>query len=333
MTTIYGPVPSRRLGLSLGIDPIPLKTCNWNCVYCQLGRSTPLVNERREWIPTAAIMEELAAVLANAPPDSIDWITFVGSGEPTLHSGLGEMMRQVKQMTALPVGLITNGALFYRPEVRRDVLAADAIMPTLSAGSAELHHLLHRHHPDVSFACHVAGLIALRREFTGQLWLELMLIAGMNDTVAALTDIARIVAQIKPDEIHITLPTRPPAETWVAPPEEEALMQATAILGEVARVVHPLVGTFQLAVNGDLCAAIADLVQRHPLSEAQVDALLAAHSAESLAVVKQRCLDSGRIRCIERFRITFWIAAAAHYPNTLHSERTRPVTLEMQGGA
>jgi wyosine [tRNA(Phe)-imidazoG37] synthetase (radical SAM superfamily) len=115
MRYVFGPVPSKRLGQSLGIDPIPLKTCNWNCVYCQLGRSVPLSNERREFFPRQAILNEIAQALQASPPGKIDWVTFVGSGETTLHGGLGWLIRQTKQITSLPVAVITNGSLLYLP--------------------------------------------------------------------------------------------------------------------------------------------------------------------------------------------------------------------------
>ena len=134
---VFGPIPSRRLGQSLGIDPIPLKTCNWNCVYCQLGRSTPLVNERKNYFVPEAILAEVQAALAAHRPGDIDWITFVGSGEPTLHASIGLLIRQVKTLTDLPVAVITNGSLLYLPEVRQELSAADAVLPTLDAGNAQ----------------------------------------------------------------------------------------------------------------------------------------------------------------------------------------------------
>ena len=130
MKYVFGPVPSRRLGKSLGIDPIPLKTCNWNCVYCQLGRTRPLTNTRREYIPSQDILTEIQQALVEYQPGEIDWITFVGSGEPTLHSELGWLIQHVKKLTDLPVAVITNGALLYLPKVRTELTAADAVLPT-----------------------------------------------------------------------------------------------------------------------------------------------------------------------------------------------------------
>ena len=233
---VFGPVPSRRLGQSLGIDPIPLKTCNWNCVYCQLGRTRPVTNERREYFPVEKILLEVEQALGSRENDTIDWVTFVGSGETTLHCRLGEMIRAVKTMTALPVAVITNGSMLYLSEVRAELMEADAILPTLDAGSIKLYRQINRPHPDVTFEHLVNGLTAIRAEYPGKLWVEVMLILGLNDSPQALEGIAKILGKIRPDAIHINLPTRPPAETWVQPTDEAGLMRALSILGDVAEM-------------------------------------------------------------------------------------------------
>jgi wyosine [tRNA(Phe)-imidazoG37] synthetase (radical SAM superfamily) len=218
MQYVFGPVPSRRLGQSLGIDTIPLKTCNWNCVYCQLGRTQPVVNERREYIPRAEIIAQVRQALASHAADEIDWVTFVGSGEPTLHSGIGWLIREVKQLTDHPVAVITNGSLLYLPEVREELAAADAVLPTLDAGTAELYRRINRPHPEVTFGRLTDGLIAFRQGYQGCMWLEVMLVHGLNDVEQALHQLATVLRRIGPDEVHINLPTRPSAETWVQPP-------------------------------------------------------------------------------------------------------------------
>ncbi len=194
MQYVYGPIPSRRLGQSLGVDPIPLKTCNWNCAYCQLGRTSPLVNERREWVPRAEIVDEVSAALAAHPPGAIDFVSFVGSGEPTLHSGLGWMIRRVQELTAVPVAVITNGALLGDPALRDELSAADVVMPTLSAGSEALYRRIHRPHPDLHLANMVQGLVAFRRIYSGRLWIEVMLLRGVNDDDASLRALAKLLA-------------------------------------------------------------------------------------------------------------------------------------------
>ena len=141
---VFGPVISRRLGRSLGIDPIPGKTCNWNCVYCQLGRTTPLVNERAEYTPADEIVAQVARAVESTGIDNIEWITFAGSGEPTLHTRLGWMIRQTQSSINLPIAILTNGSLLYLPEVREAIVTADAVSPNLDAGSEELFRKINR---------------------------------------------------------------------------------------------------------------------------------------------------------------------------------------------
>jgi wyosine [tRNA(Phe)-imidazoG37] synthetase (radical SAM superfamily) len=324
MKYIFGPVPSRRLGQSLGIDTIPLKTCNWNCVYCQLGRTVPLINARREYVPREDILAEVKQALDTHIPGEIDWVTFVGSGEPTLHASIGLLIRQAKALTDLPVAVITNGALLYLPEVRAELTAADAVLPTLDAGTPELYRWINRPHPDITFERLVEGLIAFRRQYTGRLWIEVMLVRDLNNTEPALRDIAAALRKIGPDEVHINLPTRPPAEPWVQPPDEEGLMRATAILGNIARVVHPVEGTFDLGGYDNLTEAIVGIITRHPMREAELRHALERWSPGQVEEALAELEASGRAQVVERYGARFWSAAASRYPDEAHSRRTAP---------
>jgi wyosine [tRNA(Phe)-imidazoG37] synthetase (radical SAM superfamily) len=314
MNFVYGPIPSRRLGRSLGVDPIPLKTCNWNCVYCQLGRTSPLENERREWAPREAIVAEVLEAVAAHPPGSIDHITFVGSGEPTLHSGLGWMIREVKRHTTLPVAVITNGALMSDAGVCDDLLAADIVMPTISAGSEELFRRIHRPHPDVTLEAMLAGLERFRPRFGGRIWVEVMLIAGVNDGEAALTELATAIARVRPDELHLVLPDRPPTEPWVTPPDDEGLMRAVALLGRGAAVVPPSGAGFDLSGHATLEEAVLAILQRHPMSEAQVAAALAESVTGSIlehaAATMEQLAANPHVRVVTRHGVRFWTTDA-----------------------
>ena len=217
MKYVFGPVPSRRLGRSLGIDPIPLKTCNWNCVYCQLGRTAPLTGGRGNYAPGGEIVEEVRQALEPHRSIEVDWLTFVGSGEPALHGSLGWMIRRVKALASTPVAVITNGSLLYRPEVREELSAADAVLPSLDAGTDSLYRAINRPHPAYTFDRLVDGLVEFRHGYTGKLWIEVMLVRDLNDSEAALQDLAAVLSRIEPDEVHISLPLRPPAESWVEP--------------------------------------------------------------------------------------------------------------------
>ncbi len=314
MRYVYGPVPSRRLGRSLGIDPIPLKTCNWNCIYCQLGRTAPLTCERREYIPREAILDEIEACLRCYPHESIDFVTIVGSGEPTLHSGLGWMIRQVKSLTDLPVAVITNGSLLRYPEVRQELLAADVLLPTLDAGDEILYRRINRPLPHLDFTGHLEGLIAFRDMYRGDLWVEVMLIKDMNDTLSALQQIAEALQRVAPDQIHINRPTRPPCETRVQPPDEESLLRAQAILGSRSRVIEFVNGGFDLSGCENLVEAVLSIVTRHPMREDELIRALADWKPGEESQILEDLARDKRLKCIERFGVRFWSAAAARFP-------------------
>jgi wyosine [tRNA(Phe)-imidazoG37] synthetase (radical SAM superfamily) len=324
MNYVFGPVPSRRLGQSLGIDTIPLKTCNWNCVYCQLGRTKPLLHERKVYFPSADILAEVEAVLAAHQPGEIDWVTFVGSGEPTLHSEMGGLIRGVQRLTDLPVAVITNGSLLYLPEVRHDLAQADVVMPSLDAGTAVLYRQINRPHPEATFDRLVDGLVAFRQVYNGKLWLEVMLVQGLNDTPEALQAIAAVLRRIRPDELHINLPTRPPAETWVRPSDEEGLMRARAVLGDVAHVVHPAEGGFDLSGYESVVDAIIGIITRHPMSQEELERSLARWSPGHVAEALADLAANGRAQLVERLGARFWSAAPASYPDEAHSLAAAP---------
>jgi wyosine [tRNA(Phe)-imidazoG37] synthetase (radical SAM superfamily) len=313
MKYVFGPVPSRRLGQSLGIDTIPLKTCNWNCIYCQLGRTHPLTNERKAYIPCEDILAEVKSALATHTPGEIDWVTFVGSGEPLLHVKMGWLIQQVKTMTKLPVAVITNGSLLYLPEIRQELISADAVMPSLDAGNADLYRKLNRPHAQVTFKRLVDGLIAFREEYQGKLWVEVMLIQSWNDSESALQEIADILAHVQPDEVHLLLPTRPPAETWVRPANEEGLLRARAILGQVATVVHPASGTFDLSGADSLEEAIIGIITRHPMQNDELNHALERWSSTEVAAVLDNLLTSGQAQIISRHGVRFWSSSTAYY--------------------
>jgi len=322
MNYVFGPVPSRRLGQSLGIDTIPLKTCNWNCVYCQLGRTRPLATERKAYCPAEDIAAEVQDVLAAHKPGEIDWVTFVGSGEPTLHTGIGWLIEQVKASTDIPVAVITNGSLLYQPDVRQALITADAIMPTLDAGTPELHKQINRPHPMFTFDRLVEGMVQLRRQYSGKLWVEVMLMAGLNDTEEALEQLADVLRHVAPDEIHIGLPDRPPVEVWVKPADPDGVLRAAAILGDVARVLTPISGTFDLGGPGDPIEAVLRIITRHPMRQEQLEQALEQWRPGEVDQVLTELQNSGRAQVVERQGVRFWSGASARFPTQRHNSTT-----------
>jgi len=320
MKHVYGPVPSRRLGQSLGIDPVPLKTCNWNCVYCQLGRSKPMTNERKDYFPPDEIVTEVKEVLASRKPGEIDWVTFVGSGETTLYASIGFLIRQVKMLTSLPVAVITNGTLFYKPELRQELAAADAVLPTLDAGNEKLYRTINRPHPEITFKRQVEGLKAFRKEYRGNLWIEVMLVRGLNDTEDALKELAGLLEEIQPDEVHILQPDRPPAEVWVKPADEEGLLRARAILGKIAKVIDPVKGLFDLSGSENLVDAIVGIITRHPMQETELIETLTQFSQRDVIETLNELEKSGKAQIVNRYGVRFWSASPSFYPENLKDQ-------------
>ena len=173
---VFGPVPSRRLGRSLGVDLVPLKVCSYDCIYCQLGRTTCKTVGRKEWVSMDAVLDELKRKLACRP----DYITLSGSGEPTLHSRLGEIIEHIQAMTKVPVAVLTNGSWLWQRGVREALTLADVVMPSLDAGDELLFQAVNRPHPEITFEKLVSGLEQFRREFSGQYWPEVLLLAAVR---------------------------------------------------------------------------------------------------------------------------------------------------------
>jgi wyosine [tRNA(Phe)-imidazoG37] synthetase (radical SAM superfamily) len=313
MRYVFGPIPSRRLGHSLGVDPIAFKTCNWNCVYCQLGRSTPLRHERKDYVPPDEVVSEVKEAVAAQGARAIDWITFGGSGEPTLHASLGRMIREVKEATALPVAVLTNGSLLHLPEVQADLMTADAVLPTLDAGTEDVYFRVNRPRPELTFDGLVGGLTAFRRVYAGKLWVEVMLVKGLNDSEGSLRALAEVLEKIEPDGVHINRPVRPPAEGWVEAPSDETLARAAAILGPRAQVVAPRSAILDLTGYGDIEDAVLSILDRHPMSLADLAEALGRWDPEHVDAALAALEETGRVRQVRRLGQSFWASAEARY--------------------
>lgn len=306
MPYVYGPVPSRRLGQSLGVDPIPFKTCNYNCVYCQLGRTRPVTNERKDFFPPEEILAEVGSALEARVPEEIDYVTFVGQGEPTLCASLGWLIRQVKELTTIPVAVITNGALLSRQDVREELQAADVVMPTLDAADEATFRRVNRPCPRLRIEEIIQGMVVFRETFAGQLWIEVMLVKGLNDTVEVLLSVRDALRRIRPEQVQINVPVRPPAEKWVEISDEEALMRAVAILGEAVKVIEPYEGSFDFSGFETVADAVLAIIRRHPMREVRLVETLSRYTSEEVRFTLAMLESSGQA-CRRTYRgQAFW---------------------------
>jgi len=233
---VYGPVLSRRLGRSLGIETVPLKTCNYSCVYCELGETTNRLNERRSFFPKEDILNDVNRALSSGI--EIDHITFAGDGEPTLCSDLGWLIDKIKKITDIPVVVITNGSLLNREDVREDLMDADIVIPSLDAADVETFKRINRPCRGLEIDEIIEGLVEFNRLYKGTLYIEVMLVKNFNDDVETLQKISEAIKRIKPDGVYILTPVRPTA-TPVEQADKTAIIRASKIIGEAARIIHP----------------------------------------------------------------------------------------------
>jgi len=292
---VYGPVPSRRLGRSLGVNPIPFKTCNYSCVYCQLGRTSPLTNTQRDFFPPGQILEEIRTA-AKLHTDDTDCVTFVGEGEPTLCKSLGDLIGRTKEMIGLPVAVITNGSLLHRDDVRHRLGQADVVMPSLDAADQETFQKVNRPHGTLKITEIVDGMARFRQMFHGQLWIEVMLIRGVNEGEEALLEVRRALDRIAPDRVYVNVPIRPPAESWVTAPDTEGLVRAHALLGDVVFIDVSESGVFSTAGFDSPVEAVSMIVRRHPMRMEQILKTLDMFSQEAIDVALQALKADGKMQ-------------------------------------
>jgi len=239
MKYIYGPVKSRRLGLSLGLSLTPHKVCNLDCVYCQLGKSKQKFTERTEYVKIEEILEEFKAWIEQNTQSAseLDFITFSGLGEPTLNINIGYLIGQIRKLTNAHIAVITNSTLLKDPQVRLEISTADLIVPSLDAVRQDVFEKIDRPAAGITIMEIIDGLVALRREFRGKIWLEVMLIDGINDTLPQIKELKEVIEKINPDKIQLNSPVRSTAENGIKPADKDKLEKFKDILGEKAQIV------------------------------------------------------------------------------------------------
>ena len=239
MRYIYGPVKSRRLGLSLGISLTPQKFCSFDCIYCQFGGTTVKTGERREYIDIREVFEELRLWLENNVSQSagLKYVTLSGSGEPTLNIKIGELITQIKKITAIPVAVITNASLLSDAAVRRQITQADLIAPSLDAATEAVFVKIDQPALGIKVEGIIDGLIKLRQEYRGQIWLEVMLVAGINDDIRHIKKLKEAIDRINPDRVQLNSPIRSSAQLNLRLVSEVKLKKIKALLGERCEII------------------------------------------------------------------------------------------------
>lgn len=262
---LYGPVPSRRLGRSLGIDLVPHKICTYDCIYCQIGRTTEKSLIRKEYLPIEEILKEVKLFLQEEA-SNIDYLSLSGSGEPTLHSQIGRLIRQIKEITPLPVAVITNGSLLYEREIRQDLIQSDVVLPSLDAVSPEIFKKINRPYAGLSVEEVMKGLIEFRKIYRGKIWLEILFCKGVNDSLKELRRMREVIQQIQPDLIHLNTVVRPPSEDWAIPLSLKEMEEMKAFFGEKALIISEFDRHPSRVSEKDFKEEILRILRRRPLS-------------------------------------------------------------------
>lgn len=285
MKYIYGPIPSRRLGRSLGVSPIPVKTCNYSCIYCQLGRTKHLSTKREEYFPLSEILNEFA----NVHEVEYDVVTICGEGEPTLYSELGTLICEIKKRTVKPVAIITNGSLFDDEQVRKDVAYADIVLPSLDGYDEASFHKINRGLRKINFNKIYEGLKQFSKSYQGKLWLEIMMIKGINDHDEAIQKYQELLKDIKYDRIYINSPVRIPAEKDVQCADESFIVYAAKILNAIPVINHT---SYFQSEDKDNYEAIINIIKRHPMNQFEIiDFLKSRNCKDAINIINKLNAD------------------------------------------
>jgi wyosine [tRNA(Phe)-imidazoG37] synthetase (radical SAM superfamily) len=303
---LFGPVPSRRLGISLGVDLIPYKTCNFNCIYCESGKTTNLTNERKEYISSDFIINELNYYLSTLP--ELDFITFSGAGEPTLNSGIGKILHFIHtNFPQFKTALITNSALFADEILRKEIANIDLILPSLDAVSQSVFSKINRSASNLKSDEIVAGLIEFAKEFRGRIWLEIFIVPGVNDTPEELKLLKEVLQKIQPERVQLNTLDRPGTES-------EIIAASKVRLEDIAEFFKPLpaeiIAKFKTEkisdeVPKEAIKTILDTIQRRPCTKIDLMQMLNIKEIE-LDSILRKLLYTGTIKTESLKRGTFY---------------------------
>ncbi len=303
---LFGPVPSRRLGMSLGVDLVPKKVCSLDCVYCEVGKTTKLSLERKEYINADCIKDELTHYLKNNP--SPDYITITASGEPTLNQHLGAIIDFIKQTKAdIPVALITNGSLLYDPEVRKEMMKADLLLPSLDTATNDVFKKINRPAEDLTVEMCIEGIISLRKEFEGKIWLEVFILPGYNDSKEELTALKEVILKVNPDSIHLNTLDRPGTVANLRGASREELQRVVDFwqMDKVEIVAKLKQVETQQSYRKDTASAILETVARRPCTLEDLTKMLGLKSEEIEKQLKQ-LIEECKLESVAQDRGVFY---------------------------
>ena len=284
MKHLFGPVASRRLGRSLGVDLLPFKTCTLDCVYCECGCTTEKTLNRKEYVPFDEIILEIKQWFSEG--GKADYITLAGSGEPTLHNRLGEIISAIKQITKIPVCVLTNATLFSSPEVRKETALADLVVPSLDAAAEETFLKINRPAINLDFKKYIEGLILFSENFTGKLWLEIFVVPGINDDEESIKKLSEIAKKIKPDKIQLNTAVRPTAEKSVKPVSQENLKKLAKVFSPEAEII----AAYHHAIKSKEKVSkekVFELLQRRPGTLEDISSGLSIDKEETEKIVNE----------------------------------------------
>lgn len=278
---LFGPVPSRRLGMSLGIDLVPKKVCSLNCVYCEVGETTKLTTDRMEYVRYDNIVSELQQFMSNEP--HIDYITFSGSGEPTLNSRIGEVLTYIKQhYPDVKTAILTSGTLLSDSKLRSELLEADVILPSLDAGSQAVFEKINRPNPNLIIETYIEGLIDLRKEYKGQIWLEVFLLKDYNDSPEELELLKKAILKIMPDMVQLNTLDRPGTIEGLVALTKNELQEVIDLwrIPNVEIIASAALRTDVESYNTDIEGTILATIARRPCTLDDLHQILGIHTNE-----------------------------------------------------
>jgi len=305
---VFGPVPSRRLGYSLGINHIPPKNCTYSCVYCQVGRTTHLGTTRRSFYPINQILQELDAKISESANTgrAIDYLTLVPDGEPTLDINLRKLIKELKRFE-LPIAVISNGSLVDRQDVQEDLLLADWVSLKVDAVIEADWHKIDRPHNSLSLPAILTGMLKFHSGYQGELVTETMLVSGLNDNEPAIHQLCEYLNELKPLKSYLSIPTRPPAESWVRPPDADSLQRVFQIISSSNTFMDLLfeLENTDFQSTGNITEDILGITAVHPIREEALQNMVSmAHADWSVVEV---LLASGKIARIQYREMWFYV--------------------------